>query len=251
MPRRAAVRAYPVVERYGWIWVWMGAPEAADASLLPAMPGLDADGWVPFRDRLHVRAHYQLPVDNLIDLSHETYVHGSSIGNDAVAETPIESRRQGNEVFVDRVMRDIPPPPFFAEAAGTDANIDRYQLVHFQPPCYVHVEVRAVLPGNADPDAGIRFFVLDCLTPETERMTNYFWAVSRNFRLTDGEFGEWWHRIVCGIFDEDREILEAQQASIEADDSLVRTVDVGIDGGTILARQAVDTLLAGETGAAP
>ena len=95
VPRRAALRAYPVVEKYGWIWVWMGAPEAADASLLPAMPGLETDGWVPFGDRLHVGAHYQLLVDNLIDLSHETYVHGSSIGNEAVAETPIESRRGG------------------------------------------------------------------------------------------------------------------------------------------------------------
>lgn len=180
VPRRAALRAYPAVEKYGLIWVWTGAPEAADASLLPAMPGLDEDGWVPFGDRLHVRAHYQLLVDNLIDLSHETYVHGSSIGNEAVAETPIESRRQGNEVFVDRIMRDIPPPPFFAAAAGTDANIDRYQMVHFQPPCYVHVEVRAVPPGNNDPNAGVRFFVLDCLTPETENTTDYFWAVSRN-----------------------------------------------------------------------
>lgn len=251
VPRRAAVRAYPVVEKFGWIWVWMGEPGNADAALLPAMPGLDEDGWVPFRDRLHVKAHYQLLVDNLIDLSHETYVHTSSIGNDAVAETPIESRREGNEVFVDRVMRDVPPPPFFAAAAGNDANIDRYQLVHFQPPCYVHVEVRAVPPGENDPNAGVRFFVLDCLTPETEATTNYFWAVSRNFRLADGEFGEWWHRIVCGIFEEDRAILEAQQASIETDTSGLRTVDVGIDGGTILARQVVDGLVAAENGAVP
>ncbi len=251
VPRRAAVRSYPAVEKYGWVWIWMGKPENADTALLPLMPGLEEDGWVPFRDRLNVRAHYQLLVDNLIDLSHETYVHTSSIGNEAVAETPIESRREGNEVFVDRIMRDIPPPPFFAAAAGSDANIDRYQLVHFQPPCYVHVEVRAVPPGNNDPNAGVRFFVLDCLTPETESTTNYFWAVSRNFRRTDGEFGEWWHRVVCDIFEEDRAILEAQQVSIESDTCGVRTVDVGIDGGTILARQVVDGLLAAENGAAP
>lgn len=72
--------------------------------------------------------------------------------------------------------------------------------------------------------------------------------MSRNFRRTDGEFGEWWHRIVCGIFEEDRAILEAQQASIETDTSGVRMVDVGIDGGTILARQVVDGLLSAENG---
>ncbi len=250
VPRRAAVRAYPAVEKYGWIWVWTGPAEAADTALMPAMPGLDEDGWVPFRDHLRVRAHYQLLVDNLIDLSHETYVHASSIGDHAVAETPIAARREGDEVFVDRIMRDVPPPPFFAAAAGSDTNIDRYQLVHFQPPCYVHVEVRAVPPGCGDPDAGVRFFVLDCLTPETENTTNYFWAVSRNFRLADDSYGEWWHGIVRGIFDEDRDVLETQQASIEADTSGIRTVDVAIDGGTILARQVIDGLLAGEAGRA-
>lgn len=246
VPRRAGVRAYAVVERFGWIWLWLGAAEEADEAKLPEMPGMEMDGWVPFRDHLHVNAHYQLLIDNLIDLSHETYVHTSSIGNDLVAETPIEVRRGADEVLVDRVMRDIPPPPFFAKAAETDANVDRYQLVRFQPPCYVHVEARTVPPGNNDPNAGVRFFVLDCLTPETERTTNYYWAVSRNFRLLDGEFGEWWHKTVCSIFEEDRAVLEAQQASIETDQSGVRTIDVAIDGGTILARQVVAELLAAE-----
>jgi vanillate O-demethylase monooxygenase subunit len=246
VPARARVHSYPVVERYDWVWLWMGDPAKADPALLPLMPGLDEDGWVPFRDKLHVKAHYQLVVDNLLDLSHETYVHTSSIGNDSVAETPIQSRRENDQVFVDRVMRDIPPPPFFAEAARSKANIDRYQLVHFQPPCYVHVEARTVPPGSNNPNAGVRFFVLDALTPETENTTNYFWAVARNFRLEDRTFHDWWHNAVCNIFEEDRSVLEAQHASIEADRSGIRVVDVKIDGGTVLARQLVTDLLARE-----
>lgn len=239
IPRRAAVHSYPVVEKFGWVWIWMGEARLADEAKLPQMPGLDKDGWVPFRDHLHVKANYQLLVDNLIDLSHESYVHTSSIGNDSVAETPIEPRREGNEVFVDRIMHDIPPPPFFAKAAKSAANVDRYQLVHFQLPCYVHVEARTVPPGSNDPNSGVRFFVLDALVPETETTTNYYWAVSRNFRLEDQEFGEWWHNAVNHIFQEDREVLEAQQHSIETDTSGLRTVDVMIDGGTVLARQVI------------
>jgi phenylpropionate dioxygenase-like ring-hydroxylating dioxygenase large terminal subunit len=246
IPRRAAVHSYPVIEQFGWVWVWMGEAEKADAALMPQMPGLDEDGWVPFRDHLHVKANYQLLVDNLIDLSHESYVHTSSIGNDSVAETPIDVRREGNEVFVDRIMQDIPPPPFFARAAKSDANVDRHQLVHFQPPCYVHVEARTVPPGSNDPNSGVRFFVLDALVPETDTTTNYYWAVSRNFRLDDQEFGEWWHNAVNHIFQEDRHILEAQQHSIDSDTSGIRTVDVMIDGGTVLARQVTDEILAAE-----
>ncbi|MEC7489759.1 MAG: aromatic ring-hydroxylating dioxygenase subunit alpha [Pseudomonadota bacterium] len=246
VPRRAAVSNYPLVEKFGWLWLWLGAKKDAHADLLPKTPGLDQEGWVPFRDHLHVKANYQLLVDNLIDLSHETYVHTSSIGNASVAETPIEARRNGNEVFVNRVMRNIPPPPFFAKAGKSDANVDRYQLVHFQPPCYVHVEARTVPPGSEDPDSGVRFFVLDALVPETATTTNYYWAVSRNFRLEDQMFGEWWHDAVNRIFQEDREILEAQQMSIESDHSGIRPVDAAIDGGTILARQVNDELLASE-----
>ena len=250
VPRRAAVHAYPLVERYGWIWVWMGAPDGADPSLLPAMPGLDEDGWVPFRDRLHVRAHYQLLVDNLIDLSHETYVHTSSIGNDAVAETPIESRRQGNEVFVDRIMRDIPPPPFFAQAAGSDANIDRYQLVHFQPPCYVHVEVRAVPPGQRR--SRCRGAVLRArLSDARDRVARP--TISGRCRATSGRptassanGGMGWSAASS------RRTARSSKRSrprSKTDSSGARTVDVAIDGGTILARQVVDGLLVAENGA--
>ncbi len=246
VPRRAAVYGYPLIEKFGWVWVWLGDKDKADPNQIPKMPGLDEDGWVPFQDHLHVKANYQLLVDNLIDLSHETYVHTSSIGNDSVAETPINVRRDGNEVFVDRIMHDIPPPPFFAKAAKSHNNVDRYQLVHFQPPCYVHVEARTVPPGNDDPNSGVRFFVLDALVPETENTTNYYWAVSRNFRLEDQVFGEWWHQSVNMIFQEDREILEAQQRSIDTDHSGTRTVDVKIDGGTSLARQITNELLATE-----
>lgn len=249
VPARARVHAYPLVEQYGWIWLWMGDIAKADPALLPKMPGLDETGWVPFRDRLHVKAHYQLLVDNLLDLSHESYVHNSSIGDDKVAHAPIQSRRECDEVFVDRVMRDLPPPPFFAEAARSTSNIDRYQLVHFQPPCYVHVEARTVPPGSDNPNAGVRFFVLDALTPETESSTNYFWAVARNFRLDDEKFHDWWHDAVCSIFQEDRAVLEAQQASIETDRSGMRVVDVKIDSGTVLAHQVVDELIAREAAA--
>ena len=60
-------------------------------------------------------------------------------------------------------------------------------------------------------------------------------------------FGEWWHDSVNKIFQEDREILEAQQTSIESDHSGIRPLDVAIDGGTILARQINEELLAAET----
>lgn len=35
IPRGACVKRYPVVERYSLVWIWMGEPEKADATLIP------------------------------------------------------------------------------------------------------------------------------------------------------------------------------------------------------------------------
>jgi len=35
IPPAAKVRAYPVVERFKWVWIWMGDAQAADPSLIP------------------------------------------------------------------------------------------------------------------------------------------------------------------------------------------------------------------------
>ncbi len=37
-----------------------------------------------------IDARFDLLVDNLLDLSHETFLHSGSIGTPEVAETPIE-----------------------------------------------------------------------------------------------------------------------------------------------------------------
>jgi phenylpropionate dioxygenase-like ring-hydroxylating dioxygenase large terminal subunit len=39
------VRAYPVVERFKWVWAWMGDPGKADAALIPDTHYLDDAGW--------------------------------------------------------------------------------------------------------------------------------------------------------------------------------------------------------------
>ena len=60
-----------------------------------------------------LEANYRLLNDNLLDLSHETYVHGKTIGHDSVAESPVAFRNVGNAVHVDKEMTACNPPPFY------------------------------------------------------------------------------------------------------------------------------------------
>ncbi len=86
----ACVRSYPVVERHRFVWLWMGDPALADPALVPDMHWNDDPAWAGDGKTIHVKCDYRLVVDNLMDLTHETFVHGSSIGNDHVAEAPFD-----------------------------------------------------------------------------------------------------------------------------------------------------------------
>src|SRR5205085_1656242 len=79
-PRRLTVRTFPVVERYRFVWVWIGDAAAADPSLVPDLWFCEDPGWTFDGDVYPVKCDYRLLVDNLMDLTHETFVHPSSIG---------------------------------------------------------------------------------------------------------------------------------------------------------------------------
>src|SRR5216684_597579 len=74
----ACVRAYPVVERHRFVWLWMGDPAMADPALVPDMHWNDDPAWAGDGKTIHVKCDYRLVVDNLMDLTHETFVHGGS-----------------------------------------------------------------------------------------------------------------------------------------------------------------------------
>ncbi|RBL66123.1 oxygenase, partial [Pseudomonas sp. MWU13-2625] len=81
---------YPLVERYGYIWVWYGNPEAADPLLLPHIPFLPQDGSLPGYTQRTVRfdATSALSVENLIDLTHADFLHANTIG-DGISESDV------------------------------------------------------------------------------------------------------------------------------------------------------------------
>ena len=45
IPKAAKVKAYPLVERYSLLWIWMGDPHLADAALIPDFNCMDEDHW--------------------------------------------------------------------------------------------------------------------------------------------------------------------------------------------------------------
>ena len=100
----ATVHSYPVVERHRYVWVWPGDPALADPDLVPDLYWNDHPEWAGDGKTIHVNCSYQLIVDNLMDLTHEQFVHGSSIGHDSLSESDFEVTHDDRTVTVTKWM---------------------------------------------------------------------------------------------------------------------------------------------------
>lgn len=150
IPRTARVSAYPVVEQDSFVWVWIGDPALADATTIPRAPHLaDAENWTTVGGMEPIDGNYGLLVDNLMDLSHETYLHGGYIGTPEVAETPMttEVDEGAGIVRVSRHMDDAACPPFYERSTGIKGRITRWQDIEYHAPCLYLLHSRIAPQG--------------------------------------------------------------------------------------------------------
>lgn len=261
----ACVRAYPVVERHRFVWVWPGDPALADPALVPDLHWNDDPAWAGDGKMIRVACDYRLVIDNLMDLTHETFVHGSSIGQRAVAEAPFVATHGDRTATVTRWMQNIDPPPFWAgqirAARGYEGRVDRWQIIRFEAPATVCIDVGvaeagsgAVPPGGnqgdpsqGDRSRGVNGMVLNTITPETDGSCLYFWAFARNYLTHEQRLTHQLREGVAGIFREDELVLEAQQRAIDARPGH-RFYNLNIDAGAMWARRLIDGLVAREQG---
>lgn len=246
VPDSVRVKSYPVVERYRWIWVWMGDPELADPAKITDFHWMDDPAWRAKGTVFHVKGSYELIIENLLDLSHLTFVHRSTIGNYATAEkAEVRVSRTEEDVTVARWMVDTPPPPTYVKAGGFKGNVDRWQFIRYTPPCFVRLDVGALDTGRGAPQlktsafaaegrlpGGIEMRNMNAITPETAKTTHYFWAQAHNFLLDQPQVTEMLFQQIKEAFSQDWEVFENQQRWIDLDPGAPR-VDVNADSGQV------------------
>lgn len=250
----ACVRSYPVVERHRFVWIWPGDPALADPALVPDMHWNDDPAWAGDGKMIPVKCDYRLVLDNLMDLTHEAFVHGSSIGNRAVAESPFEATHGDRTATVTRWMRDIEPPPFWRAQLGKPGHVDRWQIIRFEAPATICIDVGVAPTGTGAPEGdrsqGVNGMVLNTITPETDGTCHYFWAFARNYRLGEQRLTHDLREGVARIFREDESILEAQQRAMDDHPDKV-FYNLNIDAGSMWARRLIDKMIQAERSRAP
>jgi phenylpropionate dioxygenase-like ring-hydroxylating dioxygenase large terminal subunit len=251
----AHVPARPVVERHGLVWLWPGDPALADPATVPDFGLADHPGWVGPDREYALACGFQLVVDNLLDLTHETFVHASSIGNAAVAEAPFETTHRGTEVSLTRWMTDIDPPPFFAAHLGRPGRVDRWQIIRYQAPATVTIDVGVALTGTGAPQGdrsqGITMQVMHTVTPSTEGTCRFFWKLVRDYSLDDPSLTRRLFEDSETVLAEDKRILEAQQRALEAHPDRA-FYDLNIDAAAVWSRRIAEEMITAEAdGPAP
>jgi vanillate O-demethylase monooxygenase subunit len=89
-------------------------------------------------------------------------------------------------------------------------------------------------------------YVLNTITPETDKTCLYFWAFARNYCLGEQRLTHELREGVATIFREDELILEAQQQAIDEHPGY-SFYNLNIDAGSMWMRKLIDKMIAAET----
>lgn len=182
IPPQAELETYPVAERNGALWVWLGERSAADPALLPPETQIMSSDYASQFAYLNVGANYQLVIDNLLDLTHAPFLHPSTLAGDSdVAELRHAFRTEGDVVYSGYFIPSAPPSPqmrtLFADAAGSFSA-----EMTWRPCSNLELDIwqRPHEGGSAAP---LNLASVHYLTPETDRSTHYFAAIARNVKI--------------------------------------------------------------------
>lgn len=240
VPGTAAVRSFPVKQRYGYVWVWPGEAQRADENAIPAgFAAADDPAWIGGYGHFEsIKADYRLINDNLFDITHAEFVHPESF---AGVELQFYRNARAGTDFVDRGMTyNIEPnsihfrtcaerlgdegSPFWREMLAQSRGVQNwdqpvnYKLeVNWWAPSFLsfRIAIRPFDEPNAKP---VEIYNVHAATPETDNSSHYFYRTVRNYG--DASMQKPFLDAFNFVFGQDLKILEGQQAVIGAQDLL-------------------------------
>jgi vanillate O-demethylase monooxygenase subunit len=250
IPSNAFVRSYPVVEKYNLVWVWMGDPELADESKLLQLEDYGDPGWgLTDGGSLECQCNYLYLLDNLLDPSHVAWVHESSFASAGTEDVPLVIEDTDSGVLVSRWIRDIDPPPYYAEMLPFAGRVDRLQYYEAViPSIAINMSTYAPAGFGGDssdlPDGSYRMRSYHFITPIDAHSTRYHWFQHYNTNPQDEEVRKKLNDGARGAFEEDRVVLEAVDKGMS--EKRRANLDLQLDIGSRKFRKKLSSLIKAE-----
>lgn len=210
VPSALRVRAYPTAELGPFVWVWMGERAPGPDERPPHQEWLAHPDWAVRWGYLHVKGSYVHMHENLLDLSHLSFLHAKTFGTPEYARTPVEFNCEGDNLEVWRHVQCELPPIYSKPLGWTGQRAIRSSGSRYVSPG-LHVNSGMFrnldIPEEAQqPMPMIR--VAQILTPESPTTTHYWTAQARNFARDSAEMGEFMINAQIAAFREDAFALE-------------------------------------------
>lgn len=224
IPRKARTDTYPAIERYGFVWAFLGDLPEAQRPPLPELPGLDpvaearAEGYRMVQGEFVWNANIERVIENGADIAHAPFVHAGSFGNPDSPEVPdheiVEDWSADGE-FLRSIFAevDLDPPP----AAGLWKYIRKSSE---RPP--VHTKVGILFPATSMLQVSLplgRIRIWTAHVPIDENTTASRWIAARNFFVKPWQVALLradadTYRRTMKIFFEDQATVEAQRPEL-------------------------------------
>jgi len=242
IPKRTAVRSFPLLEKDGWIWIWTGAADRADAALVPDTHWMTDPDWATVTHSFPFACRADLIHDNLLDLTHESFIHLSTVGDDYIYRHGITVVVDGDVVSADRLMPGVAAPPLYASTMGLTGLWDRFHCTEFHAPSF-HA-LHSGITGEGRPrEEGYLIKVMNGITPIDAQSSHYYYAFSRNFGVDDQSATE---ALVGGlrtVLQEDADALALQEIGLQTRPPGEFDVLIAQDAGVAKARKVMQRLL--------
>ena len=224
IPGKARTDTYPSLERYGFVWAFLGDLSAQERPPMPELPGLEqaaearSAGYRMVEGEFVWNANIERVIENGADIAHAPFVHAGSFGNPDRPEVPdheiVEDWSTDGE-FLRSIFAevDLDPPP----ASGMWKYIRKSAE---RPP--VHTKVGIMFPYTSMLQVSLPLGQIRIWTahvPIDENTTASRWIAARNF------FTKPWqvallradadtYKRTMKIFYEDQATVEAQKPEL-------------------------------------
>jgi vanillate O-demethylase monooxygenase subunit len=248
IPPTLRVKGYPVVERDAMAWIWMGDPDSADQSSIPAFPRHDNPEFATVGGLIAIRGNYELVSDNLLDLSHTQFLHPVlKRETDPEADIGYEFIYEG-DVVTTLYKRINVKPHGMARFVWPDApeRINSYSELRWEAPAAMTLKLTFETVAGAENPRRLSTWGAEVVTPETDLTSHYFFSSARDFRQDDLEFGEALRIAIQTVFtNEDGGVIASVQENMGAETDLVslRPVILPTDAAAVRARRILRRML--------
>lgn len=206
IPKRARVDSYPVAEKYGWLWVFLGdAPEAERPPLPDYFPEYEAtenketDEWKFVRGNFTFECNWVRAIENGVDHTHAFFVH-TDFGNPGNPESSdydldIDDSKIESITFAKPVSKR----GVWKDKIDDDRPDVKTMVRIYKPAPSIRIEMHLKPP--------MWQMIVSGYTPIDEHRTKVWWCHGRNF-FTDDKYDADSHKRVLLVFQEDAKVID-------------------------------------------